>query len=326
MDWSSKNLGPANLDLFYRMLQIRSVEETIADRYSEQEMRCPVHLSIGQEAAAVGACAPLMVDDVIVSNHRSHSHYLAKGGDLNAMLGEIYGKVTGCCSGRGGSMHLFDATVGVLASVPIVASTIPLAVGAALTFQQRQKDSVSVAFLGDAATEEGVFHESLNFASLHSLPVIFFVENNLYSVYTSLHDRQPNRSLTDYALAHAIPSEQLDGNDVEAVAQSMTRHVERARGGKGPALLVADTYRWREHCGPNYDNDLGYRSEKEFEKWRCQCPIEAYRAQLVDRGELTPEMEKGMIIEIQIEIDAAFEAARSAPFPDPETVGLNVYA
>jgi|TARA_Y100000294_G_scaffold147603_1_gene143608 pyruvate dehydrogenase E1 component alpha subunit len=308
------------------MLRIRLVEEAIADRYSEQEMRCPVHLSIGQEAAAVGACAPLMADDVIVSNHRSHSHYLAKGGNLEAMLGEIYGRVTGCCGGRGGSMHLFDARAGVLASVPIVASTVPLAVGAALTFQQRQRDCVSVAFLGDAATEEGVFHESLNFASLHTLPVIFFVENNLYSVYTPLHDRQPDRSLTDYAVAHAIPSEQVDGNDVEAVLQSMTRCVRRARAGKGPTLLVVDTYRWREHCGPNYDNDLGYRSENEYEKWRRRCPIEMHRAQLANRGTLTPELETRMTAEIQSEIDAAFETARSAPFPDPKTAGLKVYA
>ena len=326
MDWSSKNSGSTDLDLFRRMLRIRSVEETIADRYSEQEMRCPVHLSIGQEAAAVGACAPLMAEDIIVSNHRSHSHYLAKGGDLEAMLGEIYGRVNGCCGGRGGSMHLFDTRAGVLASVPIVASTIPLAVGAALTFQQRRKGYISVAFMGDAATEEGVFHESLNFASLHALPVIFFVENNLYSVYTPLHDRQPDRSLTDYALAHAIPSEQVDGNDVEAVFQSMTRCVQRARAGKGPVLLVVDTYRWREHCGPDYDNNLGYRSENEYEKWRRRCPIATYRAQLADRGVLTPELETRMTTEIQLEIESAFETARSAPFPDSKTAGLKVYA
>ena len=326
MGRSSNNASPTDLDLFCRMLRIRLVEEAIADRYSEQEMRCPVHLSIGQEAAAVGACAPLMADDVIVSNHRSHSHYLAKGGDLDAMLGEIYGRVTGCCGGRGGSMHLFDPKAGILASVPIVASTIPLAVGAALTFQQRQKDCISVAFLGDGATEEGVFHESLNFASLHALPVIFFVENNLYSVYTPLHDRQPDRSLTDYAMAHAIPSEQVDGNDVEAVFQSMTHCVRRARAGKGPTLLVVDTYRWLEHCGPNFDNDLGYRSENEYEKWRRRCPIQMHRVKLVDRGTLTPELEIRMTAEIQSEIDAAFETARTAPFPDPETAGLKVYA
>ena len=327
MGRSSNNAGdPTDLDLFRRMLRIRLVEETIASRYPEQEMRCPVHLSIGQEAAAVGACAPLMADDVIVSNHRSHSHYLAKGGDLDAMLGEIYGRVTGCCGGRGGSMHLFDLKAGVLASVPIVASTVPLAVGAALTFQQRQKNFVSVAFLGDAATEEGVFHESLNFASLHALPVIFFVENNLYSVYTPLHDRQPDRSLTNYGLAHAIPSEHVDGNDVEAVLQSMSGCLQRARAGKGPTLLVVDTYRWLEHCGPNFDNDLGYRSENECEAWRRRCPIEMHRAQLASRGTLTPELEIRLTIEIQSEIDSAFETARTAPFPDAETAGLKVYA
>ncbi len=323
---SSKGNGPADLELLRRMLRIRLVEEAIADRYPEQEMRCPVHLSIGQEAAAVGACASLLVDDVIVSNHRSHSHYLAKGGDLDAMLGEIYGRVTGCCGGRGGSMHLFDPKVGVLASVPIVASTIPLAVGAALTFQQRQENYVGVAFLGDGATEEGVFHESMNFASLHTLPVIFFVENNLYSVYTPLHDRQPSRSLTEYATAHAIPSEQVDGNDVEAVSQAMTECLRRARGREGPSLLVVDTYRWREHCGPNFDDHLGYRLESEYQEWRRRCPIEMHRAQLIERGALTSELESKMTLDIRSEIDNAFETARRSPFPDPETAGLKVYA
>ena len=308
------------------MSRIRLVEEAIADRYSEQEMRCPVHLSIGQEAAAVGACAPLTIDDIIVSNHRSHSHYLAKGGDLAAMLGEIYGRVTGCCGGRGGSMHLFDNSVGVLASVPIVGSTIPLAVGAALTFKQRNKKHVSVAFMGDGATEEGIFHESLNFASLHSLPVVFFVENNLYSVYTHLHDRQPDRSLADYGLAHAIPSQQIDGNDVDLVRESMTSCVMRARAGEGPTLLVVDTYRWREHCGPNYDNNLGYRSSTEYDTWRHRCPIDSYRTQLLERGVLSLQLEEEMVLGIATEIDAAFQNAKSAPFPDPDTANLRVYA
>jgi TPP-dependent pyruvate/acetoin dehydrogenase alpha subunit len=314
------------LGLLRSMLRIRLLEEAIANRYSEQEMRCPVHLSIGQEAAAVGACAALTAKDVIVSNHRSHSHYLAKGGNLDAMLGELYGRVTGCCGGRGGSMHLFDQNVGILASVPIVGSTIPLAVGAALTFKQRGQEHVSLAFLGDGATEEGVFHESLNFASVHNLPVIFFVENNLYSVYTPLHERQPDRPLTDYALAHSMPGAHVDGNDVELVMNATQKFVARARAGEGPSLLVVDTYRWREHCGPNFDNDLGYRSEQEYEEWRQNCPIESFRSRLVNMNILDSTVEEKIRFEIEVEIEASFKAAQNAPFPDPGTAGLRVYA
>lgn len=203
------------LRMYSSMLRLRLVEETIAQRYNEQEMRCPVHLSTGQEAAAVGACTTLTSDDVIVSTHRSHGHYLAKGGSLHAMLGEIYGRATGCCGGRGGSMHLFDEEAGVLSSVPIVGSSIPVGVGAALAFQQRHESHVSMVFLGDAATEEGVFHESMNFASVHNLPVVFFVENNFYSVYTPLKDRQPNRPLSAYANTHTMATATVDGNNVQ---------------------------------------------------------------------------------------------------------------
>ena len=246
-----------SIALFSSMLRIRRVEQKIAEYYSDQEMRCPVHLSVGQEATAVGACSALAAKDIICSTHRSHAHYLAKGGDLQAMLAEIYGRATGCCGGRGGSMHLFDKEAGVLASVPIVGSTIPIGVGAALTFVQLGSPRVSLIFLGDAATEEGVFHESMNFASLHNLPVIFFIENNLYSVYTSLKERQPKRPLTAYAQAHVMRATEVNGNDVLAVRSVTEEFVGEARLGKGPGLIVAETYRWLEHCGPNYDNDLG---------------------------------------------------------------------
>lgn len=308
------------------MLRIRLIEEAIVDRYPEQEMRCPVHLSIGQEAAAVGTCSALQSDDVIVSTHRSHGHYLAKGGDLVGMIAEIYGRVDGCCGGRGGSMHLFDQKAGVLASVPIVGSTIPLGVGAALVFQQRSESRVSVVFLGDAASEEGVFHESLNFASVHRLPVVFVIENNLYSVYTSLQDRQPVRPLTAYAGAHGMPSSIVDGNDACAMRNNALELVEMARNGGGPSLLVAETYRWREHCGPNYDNDLGYRDVKEYEKWRQKCPVEKLSRILYDRDELSQQLETNIRKQLSSEIRLAFDAARASPFPPQETAGDQVYA
>ena len=193
------------LELLRSMTRIRMVEEEIAKRYPEQQMRCPVHLSIGQEAAAVGVCAALQPTDWAFSGHRNHAHYLAKGGNLKAMLAEIYGKATGCCGGKGGSMHLTDQASGFIGATPIVGSTVPIAVGAALTAQREGKGRVVVVFLGDGAMEAGVVHESLNFAALKKLPILFACENNLYSVYSPLDVRQPNqRTISDLAAGHGV--------------------------------------------------------------------------------------------------------------------------
>jgi len=322
----AERLGPEALRQAYRaMLRIRRIEERIAQRYSEQEMRCPVHLSIGQEAAAVGACLPLTAQDLVVTSHRGHGHYLAKGGDLAAMLGEIYGRVSGCCGGRGGSMHLFDVEAGVLGSVPIVASSIPLAVGAGLHLARAGQRRVSVAFLGDGAVEEGVFHESLNLAAVRRLPVIFFVENNLYSVYTPLSERQPERPLTALAAAHGVPAFAADGNDVQAVARVMSQAVDRARAGAGPSLVVVDTYRFLEHCGPSDDDALGYRPRGELAAWLERCPLARLRRSLEADGVLPSDEHAGLEAELAREIDAAFDVARAAPFPDPETRADLVY-
>lgn len=314
------------LSIYMRMLRIRLVEETIAERYHEQKMRCPVHLSTGQEATAVGACAGLSVEDMIVSTHRSHGHYLAKGGSLVALLGEIHGRSIGCCGGRGGSMHLFDNKVGVLSSLPIVGSSIPVGVGAALAFQQEKSKRVSMIFLGDGATEEGVFHESINFASVHKLPAIFFVENNLFSVYTDLSDRQPDRSMALYGNAHSVENFSVDGNDVLLIFDTVAQMIDKARNGAGPGLVIADTYRWREHCGPNFDNDLGYRSVSEYEKWVRLCPINRFESTLYEEGILTTNEKNNIRSEIQNEIDLAFEDAEASPFPESNTVTENVYA
>ena len=302
------------------------VEEAIAERYAEQEMRCPVHLSIGQEAAAVGACRALLHTDRVFSTHRCHAHYLAMNGDLKAMLAEIHGKAAGCIGGRGGSMHLTDHDKGFIASVPIVASSIPLAVGTALADRIDMAQNVSVAFIGDGSVEEGVFHESANFASLHKLAVLFVCENNLYSVYTPLKDRQPQRRLTELARAHAIGVDTADGNDVVAVFKATRQAVARAREGQGPAFLLFDTYRWREHCGPNFDNHLGYRTEGEFQGWRTRCPVETSRKELERQGLLTSVQEEHMAADIRREIDSAFEFAKAAPLPEPSQAGLHVYA
>lgn len=312
--------------LYEGMQRIRQIELQIAKRYAEQKMRCPVHLSIGQEAIAVGVCAALERTDQAVSTHRCHAHYLAKGGDLNAMMAELYGKSTGCCGGRGGSMHLFDTDAGLLLSLPIVASSIPIGVGAAFGFARRREPHVAVVFLGDASLEEGVWHESANFASRHTLPVIFVCENNLYSVYTHLDDRQPRRPMTKLAEAHGMHTRHVDGNDLEALLPTMSDMVSRARNGQGPSFLLADTYRWLEHCGPNYDNHIGYRTEDEFKTWRIRCPLENLRGKLEKSGLWDEAREDRLNARIQAEIDAAFHFAEDSPFPELHTAAEGVYA
>jgi len=313
---------------FYRdMLRIRMVEEAIALRYPEQQMRCPVHLSIGQEAVAVGACAALEPQDYIMSGHRSHAHYLAKNGSLKAMLAELYGRATGCCRGKGGSMHLVDLSAGFLGAVPIVGSTIPIAVGTALTAQMLGENRVTIAFLGEGATEEGVFHESANFASLRNLPVVFVCENNLYSVYTPLAPRQPaHREVFEQARGHGIESHQADGNDVKEVWRLTRSAVEKARNGKGPTFLEFKTYRWREHCGPNYDNHIGYRAEEECEAWKSTCPLLRLERTLLATGRLDKNKSAAMQEQIHAEILAAFQFALESPYPSPSEANEHVYA
>ena len=325
----SLDLGPeAMRELFCKMLRLRLIEEEIATRYpvEEQKMRCPVHLSVGQEAIAVGMSAVLEPEDQIVSNHRCHAHYLAKGGDLKAMLAELYGKASGCCGGRGGSMHLFDTAAGVLLSLPIVGSSIPIGVGAAMAFKQQRRPQVAVIYLGDAALEEGVYHESANFAALRGLPAVFLCENNLYSVYTPLEQRQPKRPLVEMGRAHGLTCCHVDGNDVRAVLRAAKEAVDQARRGGGASFILADTYRWREHCGPFYDNDLGYRSEEEFQAWRKRDPIARHRRLLTEAAILDAEQEAEMVRVIEDEIAEAFAFAEEAPYPDPETAGEGVYA
>jgi len=313
--------------LLESMVRIRLVEEAIADCYAAQQMRCPVHLSIGQEACAAGVAAALRPDDQAMSGHRSHAHYLAKGGDLTAMIAEIYGKATGCCRGRGGSMHLVDLAAGFVGAVPIVGSTIPIAAGLAFADRQLRRDRVTVAFFGEAATEEGVFHETANFASLHALPLVFVCENNLYSVYSPLHVRQPaHREVHELAAGHGIAAHQGDGNDPLAVQQLMREAVAHARAGRGPVFLELKTYRWREHCGPGFDNHIGYRTEAEYLAWRERDPIASFERRLRREGLLDEGRHREFQRDVAAEIAAAFTAAQCAPFPDAAGLLDHVYA
>jgi TPP-dependent pyruvate/acetoin dehydrogenase alpha subunit len=304
------------LRLYREMLRIRVVEEQIAARYSEQEMRCPVHLSVGQEAVAAGVSVALAPRDYAMSTHRAHAHYLAKGGSLGAMLGELYGRVTGCCQGKGGSMHLIDVAAGFLGAVPIVGSTLPIAVGAAFGCKLKGEDRVTVAYFGEGATEEGVFHEAVNYAALHKLAVVFVCENNFFSVYSPLSVRQPEgRGVTDLARGHGIEAWSDDGNDAVAVYQRTKTAVDKARAGGGPTFLEFVTYRWREHCGPNFDNDIGYRAPTEYEEWKTKDPLPRLAARLLKEGVCSQADLDQMTRAMESEADGAFAVAKSSPFP-----------
>ncbi len=308
------------------MKRIRHVEEQIAARYHEGKMRCPTHLSVGQEAVAAGVGLALRQDDFAVSTHRAHAHYLGKGGNLKAMLAEIYGKDTGCSRGRGGSMHLVDLTVGFAGSTAIVANSIPVGVGLALSAQLHGTDQVSCVFLGDAAVEEGSFHESANFSAVRKLPVLFICENNLYSVYSPMRVRQPHeRKIHEMARAIGIAASDGDGNDAEAVYRQSVEAVGNIRSGQGPQFLEFYTYRWREHCGPNYDNDIGYRSEAEFLEWKNLDPIRRYETYLTGARRLPGARIEAMQQGIEAEVNAAFEFADTSPFPASGDAFLHVY-
>ena len=312
--------------LLREMIRIRLVEEEIALRYSEQKMRCPTHLCIGQEAIATGVCASLEINDKVFSNHRAHGHYLAKGGSLNAMIAELYGKASGCCGGRGGSMHLIDVEAGFVGATPIVGGTVPLAVGAAWASALRQEGSVCVVFFGDGCFEEGVVHESMNFAALHKLPVLFVCENNEFSVYTSLGLRQPTRPIYSIAAAHGLVAHCGDGNNVESVLELASKAVAEARAGQGPQFLEFRTYRWREHCGPDFDHHLNYRAEEEIKEGMKNCPIERFKARLMNMGSDIHEKTDLFEEEIKREISLAFAFAEASPNPDPKDAAAKIYA
>ncbi len=315
------------LHLLHGMERIRLVEEEIAERYPQGKMRCPTHLSIGQEAAAMAVCAGLDKSDLAISSHRAHAHYLAKGGDLNAMLAEIYGKVTGCCRGRGGSMHLSDSAVGFMGSTAIVGNSIPIGVGLALSLQLKKTKGVSVIFFGDGCVEEGSFYESANFAAVRKLPVLFVCENNFYSVYSPLSVRQPEgRQIFKMVEAMGIASAIANGNDIEASYGEAQKALEYVRSGDGPFFLELTTYRWREHCGPDYDNHIGYRSEAEFLEWQAKDPILAYEKVLEYRSWLTEDDLLLMRAQLAAEIDKAFTYAEMSDFPAQEEAFSDEYA
>ena len=312
--------------LYAEMLRIRKVEERIADKYADQEMRCPVHLSIGQEAIAVGVSANLNKDDRAFSTHRCHAHYLAKGGDLNAMIAEIYGKETGCTGGRGGSMHLTDEACNFHASMPIIGSSVPLALGTALSDKIDGADTVSVCFFGDATIEEGILHESLNFAAVQKLSVLFICENNYFSIYTNINERQPDRPFQNIAAAHNVYSESVDGNDVSTVSLATQSALTNIRAGNGPAVLFFNTYRLREHCGPSTDDHLDYREKEDVKYWHDNCPIKLTLDKLSKIDSESGQWSRNLNRVIEQELAEAFDLAVSSPLPSPKQAQDFVYA
>ena len=308
---------------YYMLKKIRLVEERIAEEYPNNQIRCPTHLSIGQEGVPAALSTLLRKEDFAVSTHRGHAHYLSKGGDLNRMIAELYGKKTGCSGGKGGSMHLIDKNKGFMGTSAIVGNSIPLGVGLSLSIKLEQKNNISCVFLGDGAIEEGVFYESLNFAVLRELPVIFICENNLYSVYSPLSVRQPaDRSINSLAKAIGANVFHGDGNNVIESRKILDKIIRKIRNGESHTWFVEfDTYRWREHCGYQYDNHIGYRDEEEFLAWKKRDPIELFKKQTSDYLDFQ-KIEKS----INLEIEESFKKAKSDPFPEPNETFKNIYA
>ena len=314
------------LKKFYRtMLRIRKFEEKIVELYPQQEMRTPVHLYIGEEAVASGICASLKKDDYVFGTHRSHGLYLAKGGDMKKLMAELYGKRTGCSKGKGGSMHVVDAEIGVCGSTAIVGGNIPLATGAALAFSLQNKDRVAVCFFGDGAVDEGVFHESLNFASLKKLPVIFICENNFYATHSPQFIRQSYKHIYKLAKNYVMPGIGIDGNDVLKVFIAGRVAIKRARKKEGPTLIECRTYRWKEHVGPKSDAGLGYRTQEELNKWMSYCPIKLLKKRLIKEKILTEVEEQKISLEIDKEIQEALIYAKESPFPEKNELFEDVW-
>ncbi len=308
------------------LIRIRQFEDKVADLLDTDEINCPTHLYTGQEGVAVGICQALEIRDYIWGTHRSHGHYLAKGGDMNKMMAELYGKETGCSHGRGGSMHLLAKEVGILGTVPMVGATIPMAVGSALVSSIKQDAKVSVAFFGDGATEEGVFHEALNFASLKKLPVVFVCENNLYSSHLRIEDRRSKNNIYKSAEAHGMEGIVVDGNNTLSVYQTAMNAVNKARSGLGPTLIECKTYRWRGHVGPSWDLNMNIREKEELDSWIQRDPIKILSEEMIEDSQITNQDLDSLEKEVSAEIDESVQFARQSPFPDVKELAHNVYS
>jgi len=310
------------VEMYKTMLKIRKFEQVAMNTFAEGKIPGFVHLYIGEEAVATGVCANLKDSDYITSTHRGHGHILAKGGDLKFMMAELFGKATGYCKGKGGSMHIADATKGILGANGIVGAGHNIAVGAGLSAQYRGTDQVCVCFFGDASTNQGTFHESLNMASVWKLPVVFVCENNLYGISMSQSRHQAIKDVADRGVAYNVPGIVVDGNDVFAVYEAAEEAIKRAREGKGPTLIECKTYRHRGH----FEGDpCVYKPTEEQEEWLAKDPIPRFEKYLVENEILTEEKLKEVQNKVESEIDEAVDFANNSPYPELESVLEDVY-
>jgi len=312
-------------DMYESMLRIRLFEEAIAEAATAKEFKGPTHLYIGQEAVAVGVCHALGKDDYVFGGHRSHGHYLAKGGGLRELAAEIFVRETGCSKGRGGSMHLTAPHIGLLGTSALVGGGMGPGVGTALASVLLGRDRVTAIFFGDGAIEEGIFHEALNFAALNKLPVLFICENNLYASHLKLEVRQPQPDLFKHAAPYAVPGIRIDGNDVIEVYETAQEAVRRARAHEGPTLLECMTYRWRGHVGPSYDFEYNIRTREEVEHWMTKDPIKRYADLLASTGVMDEALKKKIDQGVRREVDDSIKFARESPFPAVEDLLEHVY-
>ena len=313
------------LALYRTMKTIRLFEDRIVDVYAKGSVPGLAHLYIGEEAVAAGVCAALRQDDYITSTHRGHGHVIAKGADLKSMMAELFGRKTGCCGGKGGSMHIADMDIGILGANGIAGGGLPIAVGAGWSAKWRGTDQVSTCFFGDGSSNNGTFHESLNLASLHSLPVLFVCENNLYGISVSQRKHQAITDIAVRAKGYDMPGVVVDGNDVLAVYREAAKAVKRARAGKGPTLMECKTYRWRGHHEGDPNQGERYRTKEEIKKWMKTCPIARLSQKLVKEKVASKKKLLAMDSEIRDAIDGAVEFAEKSEFPAIEDMYRDVY-
>jgi TPP-dependent pyruvate/acetoin dehydrogenase alpha subunit/pyruvate/2-oxoglutarate/acetoin dehydrogenase E1 component len=315
----------ALVEMLRRMLRIRLFDEAALALQQQGLLPGPMHASTGQEAAVTGACMALRDGDWMTGSHRSHGHPIAKGAALGPLMAELLGRRDGVCAGKGGSMHLADFSVGSLGESAIVGAGIPIATGAGLAARIRHGDGVCLCFFGDGASNQGAFHEALNMAAIWSLPVVYLCENNLYAATTPMRDSTAVSDVADRASAYAMPGVVVDGQDAIAVHEAVCRAVERARAGRGPSLVEAKTYRYREHADGEPIPDF-YRSRDEIEAWRARDPIALHRARLAERGVLDREAAERLERAVRVEIDAAVAFAKASAPPPVEAALTDVYA
>lgn len=310
------------VELFRTMVKIRRFDETVIQLYADGEIPGFMHLYIGEEAVAAGVCAALNKSDYITSTHRGHGHCIAKGGRPDYMMAELFGRKTGYCKGKGGSMHIADLDIGILGANGIVSGGIPTAVGAAVGIQYQDDDRVAVSFFGDGATNVGQFHEACNLASIWELPVIFVCENNLFAQTTPRTEHQKIKDVAARAVAYDMPAVTVDGNDVIEVYQASKEAVKRARDGGGPTFIECKTYRWRGH----WEGDpQPYRTQDEVKEWKLKCPITRFRRYLIENKVMLNQDLESIDKIIEDELQEAVEFARISPFPEPEEALDDVY-